>query len=133
MRPRFSLRLLMIAVTLLAIACYWFFVRPTAIAQRFVSAVGEKNYQQAESLCFDVDSKFLSETLDKIGNAEVQVEIQPRDWQDIWKLQRRMILKVVPKEPLPNSNEWYGAGAWIIATAAGITPPQIEFQTYTKP
>jgi hypothetical protein len=117
------MRLLMIAVTLSAIACYWAFIRPTSIAQRFVSAVQENNYQQAEAFCVESNNRFLSETLADIGDSEVKVRILPRKWGDVWKLQRRVSLQVIPKEPRPNSKLLVGCQSDLVATAGGIRPP----------
>jgi hypothetical protein len=95
MRLRFSLRLVFVAATLVAIALYWFIVRPTAMANLFTTAVRERDYATARSLLHDdfwallPQPKSLTESIDL-----VYAEVLPREWSDIWHCQRRIILRV---------------------------------------
>lgn len=95
MRPRFSLRLVFVAATLVAIALYWFIVRPTATANRFTTAVSKHDYSTARSLLhddfwvFEPQPKSIAESIDL-----VYAEVLPREWSDIWRCQRRIILRV---------------------------------------
>lgn len=119
------MRLLMLVVTLSAIACYWVFVRPTVIGRQFASLVEESNYRRAESMCVEPDSKFLTEQLSSMGNAQVKVELLSRQWSDIRKLRQRMSLQIIPKELRPDSKLLVGLQADLVATATGIEPPKM--------
>jgi hypothetical protein len=75
MRPRFSLRTLLVLTALVAAGCYWWIARPTAVAERFIAAI--KNGQ------LDV----LHNQMQRIGitserDVVVNVEISARTWLD---------------------------------------------------
>jgi hypothetical protein len=79
MRPRFSLRWLLIGFTFLTVIFYLLFIRPTVVAQRLVSAV--KNGERSPGI------------LGTWGHHPWQVEkaaLQPRTWPDIWQFRRRV-------------------------------------------
>ena len=82
MRPRFSLRWLLIGFTVLTIAFYFLFVRPTMIAQQLVASVKSTEFKPGSLL--------------PSGDKEVQgtwkvkdAYLQPREWSDVWRCQRR--------------------------------------------
>src|SRR3954470_18705017 len=50
MRPRFSLRTLLIFTTALAFFCYYWVIRPTQNAKQFVRAVNAEDYTTADQL-----------------------------------------------------------------------------------
>ena len=92
MRPRFSIRLLLLVITVLAATCYVLFVRPTVIAKRFVAAVNERDQVAAQSLLpsrdFWMGREFLaiSNPPEKDETARlvfVYAEVLPREWNDI--------------------------------------------------
>ena len=102
MRPRFSVRLLLLFITVLAATCYVLLVRPTVIAKRFVAAVNERNQLAAQSLLpnrdFWIGREFLaiSNPPEKDETARlvfVYAEVLPREWNDICAFQRRIIFR----------------------------------------
>jgi hypothetical protein len=64
MRPRFSIRSLLILVSVISIACYVAFVRPTIFANRFSDAVIAKDFVRAESRFCDPSNHVLTESID---------------------------------------------------------------------
>jgi hypothetical protein len=54
MRPRFSLRTLIAAITLLAIFLYYWIIMPTQRAQRFIRAVNSQDLATIEKLSSEV-------------------------------------------------------------------------------
>jgi hypothetical protein len=103
MRPRFSIRLLLVAFAVLAAACYVLFARPTVLAERFVAAVMGRDFRAAQSLLRNRDDRSLDDILGggtRRGNQAtskvvlVYAEVLPREWTDLWAFQRRVILRV---------------------------------------
>lgn len=100
MRPRFSIRLLLVVVALLAVALYILFVRPTTVAERFVDAVNERDFDTARSLLIDQDFWLFRDDPTSVPKSvqRVYAEIVPREWSDIWSLQRRILLRVIHQD-----------------------------------
>ena len=100
MRPRFSIRLVLVVAALLATASYVLFVRPANVAHRFVEAVNEQDFTAARSLLIDQDFWLFD---DDSGDARKSVyriyaEVVPREWPDIWSLQRRVLVRVMRRD-----------------------------------
>jgi hypothetical protein len=101
MRPRFSIRLLLVVITASATLCYVLFVRPTVLAQRFVDAVNERDYQTARSLLRsdfysfrDFFAFYIPGKRSDRSAALIYAEVLPREWGDLWSFQRRFIFRV---------------------------------------
>jgi hypothetical protein len=95
MRPRFSMRLMLIAFVMLAVLLYVLVVRPTSLAARFVSAVSSERYETAEGLLSNPED--WSRIINQPGPSHVDriyAEMMPREWPDVWKCQRRLIVRV---------------------------------------
>jgi hypothetical protein len=131
-RPRFSLRLFLLFVSATSAAFYWWFVRPTVIAQRFVAAVEAKDFSRAESFCSESNCEFLTPHISDARSTEVAVKILPRRWSDIYHGRRLMSLRVVPGEPRPGTNDFVGCQANLVATASGLQPPKMYFVTFKR-
>jgi hypothetical protein len=87
MRPRFSLRWLLIAFTVLSLGFYLLFVRPTVLANEFIAAINGHDYERANSLFEYVRTirgftSFGGERSWYIG------EVRPREWSDVWQCRR---------------------------------------------
>ena len=102
MRPRFSMRLLLVVVTILAATCYVLLVRPTVIAKRFVAAVNERDQVAAQSLLpsrdFWMGREFLAISNPPAKEVAprlvfVYAEVLPREWNDICAFQRRIVFR----------------------------------------
>lgn len=107
MRPRFSLRMFLIAFTVATVALYVTVVRPDKMADRFVVAAMQQNNEAVERLMSDEQStvewnhavgREQSSKLDR-----VYAEVLPREWQDLWRAQRRIILRTA-RHSNQNSN-----------------------------
>ena len=103
MRLRFSVRVLLVAVALLAASCYLLFVRPSLLAERFVAAVNARDYRVAESLLkpqrfrsgANLVAYYTSPSAEPTTKAVlIYAEVLPREWNDIWSFRRRVIFRV---------------------------------------
>jgi hypothetical protein len=92
MRMRFSLRLLFVVTALSAVALYVFYVRPTAIAGRFVSAVERHDYNTAQSLLNGRELLGLHFESGMTGQADA--ELLPLEWEDICKCRRKLTFRI---------------------------------------
>jgi hypothetical protein len=95
-RLRFSIRWLLVLIAATATLCYVLFVRPTVVAQRFVKSIERRDYSTAlgallKSWPYSGLRPPVNET-ESISFA--YAEVLPREWSDIWALQRRLILRI---------------------------------------
>jgi hypothetical protein len=81
----------MLFIAASATLCYVLFVRPTVMAHRFVEAVAARDFDTVESLLGHrlVVLKTDSQSVDR-----VYAEVLPREWSDVWALQRRLLLRI---------------------------------------
>ncbi|HEY3391397.1 MAG TPA: hypothetical protein VGK58_01725 [Lacipirellulaceae bacterium] len=97
LRLRFSIRWLLVLIAATATLCYVLFVRPTVMSYRFVNAIEHRDYAAAVSL-LRLDTYPYSGRLPPLNHTEsidyAYAEVLPRDWSDIWAMQRRLILRV---------------------------------------
>jgi len=89
MLPRFSLRRLLIIVTLLAVASYALFVRPTVLANRLAQAVNAGDLQSAEALLGDPAGNAFQTAFTEATSV---AEVSPREWSDVWHLRRTVVV-----------------------------------------
>lgn len=97
MRPRFSLRWLLILFAFFAFALYFCFVRPTALANKFVYLVEHDDLKGADSLLIEPHQPLA---LVLYAGTEpdqrvLQAVLNPRSWEDIWKCRRRIDIHVI--------------------------------------
>ena len=124
LRPRFSLRTLLVLTVILAAACYWWIARPTMIANRFIAAIDQGHDYTAADAWFAAGESTLS---DKIGDFSfsffkmgIQIDLGklkltaaalPRTWADLKRGQRRVQLTATGDQ----------FGTWpLVATPRGI-------------
>ena len=97
MRPRFSLRWLLIAFTVLSVIFYVLFIRPTVIAQSYVARAKSGDFSDVENLCHTdtrlADNLQYAWRMDRIdfSTAEKQLHLEPRTWNDLRRFQRRLL------------------------------------------
>ena len=84
-RPRFSLRWMLIAFTLLAVIFYFCFVWPTVNAQRLVADINVGNYSR------------LPVFKDSIHIVDADAFLLPRSWDDALRCRRRVGVEVTRK------------------------------------
>ena len=121
MRPRlrFSLKWILVFFAFFGFACYLLFVRPTVLAERFVNLIQSNEYREAESLCVS-DSRRFSEYV-KSESVVVTVQLHARTWNDIWKMRRRMWVRVIPMSNGDGRNRNSGsADFYAFASAFGV-------------
>src|SRR4051812_5073010 len=122
-RPRFSIRLLLIVVSISAIACYWLFVRPTVLAERFVVAIRDRDLKKAKSLFVADSPDVLADDKSRGGAGTVvdmDADLLPREWNEIWKRQRRITLNSVFYKDGDKTNGTWTQQAEIVVTANGL-------------
>jgi hypothetical protein len=92
-RPRFSLRWLLVAFTLVAVVLYVLFVHPTIAANRFVAAVNRGDFSQLESLGLlrNLQTYNKDYTFEKVT---VRAKLKPRAWRDVYKFRRNVDVRV---------------------------------------
>ena len=130
MRLRFSLRLMIAAIVVLAAASYWAFVRPTVVAHEFANAVQAKDYTYAESFCRKPHEKFLTDWMGDIEDYEVDVKLGSREWHHLIRLQHPMFVRLIPK---PSSNPKVvrvGINVDAVATPYSVKPSAPRHITY---
>ena len=93
MRPRFSLRWLLIAFTIMSVAFYILIIRPTTIAQRFVTALNRGDVTALRMLADGVQDSLLNSLHQqdkniKLEDVKFSAEIRPQTWRDIYKFRR---------------------------------------------
>ncbi|HEX3601894.1 MAG TPA: hypothetical protein VHU84_17205 [Lacipirellulaceae bacterium] len=77
MRPRFSLRTLLVLTTLLALFCYFWVIMPTQTAQQFVHAVNAEDYAIADRLASHDSDFTLSKWKDERWGFIAEAELAP--------------------------------------------------------
>jgi hypothetical protein len=94
MRPRFSLRWILIFTGLVAALCYWWIARPTIVANRFIAAVNRRDFASAHALYVTpITSKNDRHNLARYEFPTViLVGLQRRSWSDLTRGQRRMFV-----------------------------------------
>ena len=86
-RPRFSLKWLLIAVTVLSVALFVLVIYPTNKAKRFVAGINDGRIDPTKEL----EWPFRSEsTLAPISRIPLTAELKPYIWADFVSCQRRV-------------------------------------------
>ena len=95
MRLRFSLRLAFLLLTLVAVALYVLYVRPTSIAERFVNAVEQRDYEASRSLLVNNELSVFNHGPKYFVDVDfLYAEIMPREWSDLLKCRRRLLFRI---------------------------------------
>jgi hypothetical protein len=127
MRPRFSLRFVLLLAACVSLVCYWLFVHPTVIADRFARAIESKDYNLAESMCVETHRELLGNRIAELGDVRVNVTFYRRRWRNFWK--RNMLLQVIPNAPNPKGIR-VGYQADLAATPFAIQRSEMYFVTF---
>jgi hypothetical protein len=102
-RPRFSLRWLLLLTAIIAAFCYWQFAMPTMTARRFAQTVEQGDYRAAASMNQPTCGLDLLITFGIFGPAGTEtsiekrrfvVALEPLTWNDIILRKRRIVLHV---------------------------------------
>jgi hypothetical protein len=92
MRFRYSLRTLLIAVTLICLGIGWLAL-PTLRAREFVSAMADENYAAAEKLFVDQRKVFPGHFKDH-QIFDPRVILKPLTWHDLVHRERNLVVGV---------------------------------------
>ncbi len=81
----------------MAAACYWWITRPSAIANRFVLAIENRDYDAADVVCTKPNRPFVQTLIDGSSDKadHVEAKILHRNWRDIWQGRQRIELQIV--------------------------------------
>jgi hypothetical protein len=121
MRPRLSLRMLLVLTALAAAACYWWVARPTIVAARFIAAFAAGDQMKLESLWTDSENEsfyqsYLHSLPVTLEKENVTLSLAPRSWQDI--LHGRRWIELRGKGHFPDRVNVLGS--MLTATGAGV-------------
>lgn len=100
MKVRFSLRRLLLLVTLIAVVCF-FVVRPTMLATQLVSRVNGGDFGQVDSLGLRKqiwNYKRENGEIYSYDEFRIEAELKPRSWKDIRQFRRRVAINVWPPQ-----------------------------------
>jgi hypothetical protein len=98
MRPRFSLRTLLVLTALAAAACWWWVARPTIVAERFAAAVNRGTYAAAGELFCEPTSLELGQYASPESRFLLSAKLHPRTTQDLLRGRWRLVLRADAKE-----------------------------------
>jgi hypothetical protein len=99
MKPRYSLKWLLVLFSVLAAAFYGLIVRPTALATSLIADAREGTYTAVTSLVPNDDLFQKGNGTWKFGDAR----LEPREWTDLWHCQRRFAILLAREPPFVNS------------------------------
>jgi hypothetical protein len=77
MRPRFSLRTLLIATAILAGLCYYWIEMPRATAKRFVDAIGAEEFSVADRMFWKAGDRGFAASKEKYWGFRADAEVLP--------------------------------------------------------
>lgn len=92
MRPRYSLRALLIFVTLFCLAIGWLAL-PTLRARQFMAAMSQKDYAAAEQL-FAREKDVFPGSFKDHQHFEPRVVLQPLTWHDLVNRERNLFVGI---------------------------------------
>jgi hypothetical protein len=116
-------------VSLLCIPLYWCVARPTILANRFVAAVNNRDFELAKTLLPGLwlfNRQPNSPPLDMI-----YAEVFPREWTDLHMFQRRIIVRIGRHRDNRGQHVEWTEDTDIVARPQGLkieTPVGIEFE-----
>lgn len=92
MRFRFSLRKFFVLVALVAAFCYYWFVRPTAIARQFIEAIATKDYAAADQCFQNADDHIIANSAKKYWAFAADAKLSPVSFGQLVRGQRHVRL-----------------------------------------
>lgn len=114
MRPRFSLKWLLIAVTLLSVALFVLVIYPTNKAKRFVAGINDGSIDHDAASGNPKPFEFTKQEAGEDGRSTA--ELLPWDGGDLFRMRRRV--EIIESRP---------AGLWTWQKPAIITAP-VEYE-----
>ena len=129
MRPRFSIRTLLVLTALAAAACYWWISAPTQVALRFKQAVESADYRSANAMFLEANKSVRDmftrdpDTTSAVPAAGLTVRVLPRSWTDLVRRERRLAVSGSTGEESfrgSESRQPFGYALMLVATPSGI-------------
>jgi hypothetical protein len=134
MRPRFTIRALLILMAVVAFACYWWVGRPAIFARRFADALARDDVAAADAMCLDPNRRFInraayyfrprgsvnpnSQGEGNLPPIKFAADILPRTWDDLRRGRLRVVLQIMEATP-----SQIGSGEARISTLGEIIRP----------
>src|SRR5690348_70662 len=94
MRPRFSLRTLLIVTTALAVFCYYWVIKPTQTAKQFVNAVNAEDFSTADELTWHATDLAFEKWKDERWGFSPKAELTPWTMRQLLRGTREINLYV---------------------------------------
>lgn len=121
-RPRFSLRWMMIGFTLFTVVLYVLFVRPTVLAKQFAGAINRADGGELETVTLNGIS--LRTRMSKIAprvtysptNVKAMAALVPQTWRDVWKFRRIVNVEIAAREDASLDKFRWSSLATVIVT-----------------
>jgi hypothetical protein len=123
---RFSLRRMLLIVAILAGGCYFWFVRPTTIANQFISAAEKKDFAQADSLhrrkrpCGNTWLPFVV-LVDGDTEYKLNAILFEREFGDVVRGRRRFVIYATPINDGSKTPIQWGTQSTLVATNLGVS------------
>ncbi len=133
MRPRFSLRVILIATATLSILLYLFVVRPTILANRFVAAVNTQDMDAVDAFLADKnwrEEEYSGLTRDAARRTDhIYADLFPRDWGDWLGCRRRIVVRIARHFDRKGQHTEWTEDIDLVSRATGISiwPPEYQF------
>jgi len=86
--------MLFVGIAIFAAGLYVFVVRPTTIAQAFVAAVAQHDYDRAGAMLRSHSDWDRVARNGSVKPDRIYAELEPREWSDVWNCQRRIRVTV---------------------------------------
>jgi hypothetical protein len=124
-RLRFSLRALFLITTVAAVICTYI-VLPTLTARRFMAAVADKNFVEADNFFRNPTDKFLAEWADKKWAFKATADVAPWSLSQVFGGKREVAIRLRYFEFDHDAN----CTANVAAGSLGLGPPTISPVSY---
>ena len=121
MRPRFSLRLMFVVMTVAAGICYWL-VRPSLTARRFADAIAVEDFARADQFFDNPNDRFMRDWAAKYWGFRSHAELKPLTLGQLLRGRRHVDVQFAYFYLDKNSS----GDAHIVATSFGLKPPIIS-------
>ena len=119
MRLRFSLRTLLVLVTIVAAFCFWI-VLPSLTARRFLVALAAEDYQSADAVFRNVDDRFLADWSNKRWSFRSSGELLPLTFSQLLRNERRVRVEITYFE----FDQFFSVETYIAAKPSGLNHPE---------
>ena len=120
MRPRFSLRTLLILTTLLAIFCYYWIILPSNTARCFVNAIHSEDFPTADHLFWQASDRTLTESKEKRWGFNATADLAPWSLSQLIAGRREIAFYMTYFQ----FDETHETRAQLRATPFGVQSPQ---------